>query len=154
MMSKSANYCYAHLSDQTGLLLLCEVAAAPFYEKTGADYYADQGCKSAGARYVPGLHATITILIHPRRATKGLGRTQPKAWQDAGEALDNPALKGVHMPKGPAGDVNDRNDLYLQYNEVSSPYYMSRSVLIEVVQYIVYNSAQIRLRYLLMVKMQ
>ena len=50
MMSKSANYCYAHLSDQTGLLLLCEVAAAPFYERTMAEYNADVGCKAAGAR--------------------------------------------------------------------------------------------------------
>ena len=52
-MSKSANYCYAHLSDGTGLLLLCEVAAKPFYERTGAEYNADQGCKTANARYVP-----------------------------------------------------------------------------------------------------
>ena len=52
MMSKSANYCYAHLSDNTGLLLLCEVAAAPFYERTNAEYNADQGCKAAGAMYV------------------------------------------------------------------------------------------------------
>ena len=52
MMSKSANYCYSHLSDNTGLLLLCEVAAKPFFEKKDSDYYADQGCKTASARYV------------------------------------------------------------------------------------------------------
>ena len=52
MMSKSANYCYAHLSDNTGILLLCEVAAKPFYERVSAEYNADQSCKSAGARYV------------------------------------------------------------------------------------------------------
>ena len=51
-MSKSANYCYAHLSNGTGLLLLCEVAAKPFYERTQAEYNADQGCKSANALYV------------------------------------------------------------------------------------------------------
>lgn len=52
MMSKSANYCYSHLSDNTGLLLLCEVAAKPFHELTDASYDADQGCKRAKARSV------------------------------------------------------------------------------------------------------
>ncbi|THH00346.1 hypothetical protein EW026_g2179 [Hermanssonia centrifuga] len=119
MMSKSANYCYSYLSENTGLLLLCEVAAQPFYERKNAEYNADVGCKAAGAR-----------------ATKGLGRTQPSAWQDAGSVLDNEALKGVHMPKGAPKDVNEQG-VYLQYNE-----------------YIVYDPSQIRLRYLLMVKME
>ncbi|KAI9062258.1 PARP-domain-containing protein [Trametes sanguinea] len=119
MMSKSANYCHAYLSDNTGLLLLCEVAAKPFYEQYQANYHADQDCKKAGAR-----------------STKGLGRSQPGNWQDAGEALNNPELRGCHMPKGPAQDVSDPK-VYLQYNE-----------------YIVYDTSQIRLRYLLMVKME
>ncbi|KAI1785714.1 PARP-domain-containing protein [Ganoderma leucocontextum] len=119
MMSKSANYCHSYLSDDTGLLLLCEVAAKPFFEQHDANYNADQDCKKAGAK-----------------ATKGLGLTQPAEWQDAGDALDHPELKGCHMPKGPGKDVSDPKG-YLQYNE-----------------YIVYDSSQIRLRYLLMVKMQ
>ncbi|OCH88821.1 PARP-domain-containing protein [Obba rivulosa] len=118
MMSKSAGYCYAHLSDKVGLLLLCEVAAKPFYERHDAEYDADVSCKAAG-----------------KRATKGLGCVQPVEWQDAGEALGNDALRGCHMPKGPGQDVKDPQG-YLQYNE-----------------YIVYDTAQIRLRYLLMVKM-
>ncbi|KAJ8495164.1 hypothetical protein ONZ51_g1849 [Trametes cubensis] len=118
MMSKSANYCHAYLSDNTGLLLLCEVAAKPFLEQYQANYNADQDCKNAGAR-----------------STKGLGRSQPGDWQDAGAALNNPELRGCYMPKGPAVNVNDQQ-VYLQYNE-----------------YIVYDVSQIRLRYLLMVKM-
>ncbi|KAL4247742.1 Poly [ADP-ribose] polymerase [Abortiporus biennis] len=118
MMSKSANYCHAYLSDNTGLLLLCEVAAKPFLEQKDANYYADETCKNAKAL-----------------ATKGLGRTQPGAWQDAGEALGHDELKGCHMPKGKGVDVNGQG-LCLQYNE-----------------YIVYDSSQIRLRYLLMVRM-
>ncbi|KAI0369996.1 PARP-domain-containing protein [Pilatotrama ljubarskyi] len=118
VMSKSANYCHAYLSDNTGLLLLCEVAAKPFYEQHQANYNADEDCKKAGAR-----------------STKGLGRSQPGDWQDAGAALNNPELRGCHMPKGPAVNVNDPG-VYLQYNE-----------------YIVYDTSQIRLRYLLMVKM-
>ncbi|KAH9836809.1 poly polymerase catalytic domain-containing protein [Rhodofomes roseus] len=118
MMSKSANYCHAYLSDNTGILLLCEVAAKPFYEQHAANYNADQDCKAARAR-----------------CTKGLGRTQPADWQDAGAALENDALSGCHMPKGPGQDVQGIQG-YLQYNE-----------------YIVYDTSQIRVRYLLMVKM-
>jgi hypothetical protein len=36
MMSKSAGYCYPYLSKGVGILLLCEVAAKPFYERTHA----------------------------------------------------------------------------------------------------------------------
>ncbi|KAL1755215.1 PARP-1-like protein [Schizophyllum commune] len=116
MMSKSAGYCYMGLSGQTGLLLLCEVAVKPFYERYDAEYDADKGCKKANAL-----------------ATKGIGRTQPVNWKDAGEVLGNDALKGCHMPDGPC-DNNADPKAYLQYNE-----------------YIVYNTAQIRARYLLMV---
>ncbi|KAI0820615.1 poly polymerase catalytic domain-containing protein [Trametes gibbosa] len=119
MMSKSANYCHAYLSGNTGLLLLCEVAAKPFFEQHQANYDADAESKKAGAR-----------------ATKGVGRSQPGEWQDAGVALNHPELRGCHMPKGPAVD-NPNPQGYLQYNE-----------------YIVYDIAQIRLRYLLMVKME
>ncbi|KAI0933069.1 hypothetical protein AcW1_000001 [Taiwanofungus camphoratus] len=106
------------LSDNTGVLLLCEVAAKPFFEQHQANYNGDADCKEAG-----------------KLCTKGLGRTQPVEWQDAGVALENEALKGCHMPKGPGQDVGDAA-VSLQYNE-----------------YIVYNPSQIRLRYLLMVKM-
>ncbi|EMD41273.1 hypothetical protein CERSUDRAFT_127918 [Gelatoporia subvermispora B] len=118
MMSKSAGYCHAYLSDKVGLLLLCEVAAKPFYERHHSEYNADVACKAAG-----------------KRATLGLGRVRPGEWQDAGEALDHDELRGCYMPKGPGKDMNDPQ-AQLQYNE-----------------YIVYDTAQIRLRYLLMVKM-
>ncbi|EIN11407.1 PARP-domain-containing protein [Punctularia strigosozonata HHB-11173 SS5] len=117
MMSKSANYCHSYLSGGIGVLLLCEVAAKPFHELVDADYNADQGCKANG-----------------KRCTKGIGRTQPGDWQDAGETLGYDELRGCHMPKGPGKDIG--GTAYLQYNE-----------------YIVYDPAQIRLRYLLMVKM-
>ncbi|KAJ7748474.1 poly polymerase catalytic domain-containing protein [Mycena maculata] len=118
MMSKSAGYCYSHMSGNTGLLLLCEVAAKPFYERTDAEYDADKGCKN-----------------NKKKSTKGLGRTQPGKWKDAGKALGNDELVGCHMPDGPGKDTPVPNG-YLQYNE-----------------YIVYDPAQIRLKYLLMVKM-
>ncbi|KAL5534672.1 hypothetical protein ACEPAG_1136 [Sanghuangporus baumii] len=119
MMSKSYNYCYPDTSGNIGILLLCDVAAKPCHEMLNACYNADEECKKAG-----------------KLSTRGIGRTQPVDWQDAGETLDNDELKGCLMPKGPAKDVNPPA-AYLQYNE-----------------YIVYNAAQIRVKYLLMVRMQ
>ncbi|KAF9485628.1 PARP-domain-containing protein [Pholiota conissans] len=120
MMSKSANYCYSHLSGGTGLLLLCEVAAKPFHELIDSDYNADVACKK-----------------NNKLATKGIGRTQPLDWKDAGRALDHPELIGCDVPAGPGKDVAHLHPgVYLQYNE-----------------YIVYDPSQIRLRYLLMVDM-
>ncbi|SJL05268.1 related to poly polymerase [Armillaria ostoyae] len=117
MMSKSAGYCYPGLSNNTGILLLCEVAAKPFYERNDAEYNADQTCKQ-----------------NNKRATKGLGRTQPIKWKDAGKSLGNDELVGCEMPDGGGSDIATGG--YLQYNE-----------------YIVYDIAQIRTKYLLMVKM-
>ena len=66
----------------------------------------------------PPTSATGVTLTHPANsATKGIGRTQPTEWQDAGAALENAALKGCRMPKGPGRDVSDQQ-AYLQYNEV------------------------------------
>ena len=49
----SAVYARSHsLSENIGLLLLCEVAAKPFFEQYGANYDADRDCKAAGARCV------------------------------------------------------------------------------------------------------
>ena len=38
MVSKSANYCCTTRSNNTGLLLLCDVALGDMYERTQADY--------------------------------------------------------------------------------------------------------------------
>lgn len=118
MMSKSAGYCYASLSNKIGVLLLCEVAVKPFLEMNNANYNADEDCKKS---------KTL--------ATKGVGMVQPTNWQDAGMALGHKELEGVQMPKGEALQVNPPG-AFLMYNE-----------------YIVYDPSQIRLRYLLMVKM-
>jgi len=99
-------------------LLLAEVAARPFNELVNAKYDADVDCKA-----------------NNKLATKGVGRVQPVEWQDCAEALENEALKGVVMPKGPGKDISPAG-AYLQYNE-----------------YIVYDTSQIRLRYLLKIKM-
>ena len=76
-------------------------------------------------------------LAHAKKcvSTKGVGRWTPLKWKDAGCVHEK--LKGVMMPKGVPGvnvDADDRG--YLLYNE-----------------YIAYDVAQVRLRYLLKVKM-
>ncbi|EIM92706.1 PARP-domain-containing protein [Stereum hirsutum FP-91666 SS1] len=116
MVSKSAGYCHTHLSDGTGLLLLCEVAAKPFFEQENANYNADKDCKA-----------------NNKLCTLGLGQWRPEVWKDAGDALGNDALKGCVMPEGPA--VQDPKHHSLWYNE-----------------YIVYDTSQIRLRYMIMFK--
>ena len=68
-------------------------------------------------------------------ATLGMGSTTPKGWKDA--ACVHPSLQGVSMPDVSFGLETDHNTpRSLLYNE-----------------YIVYDVAQIRQRYLLKVKM-
>ncbi|KAL5043795.1 hypothetical protein BDW71DRAFT_187388 [Aspergillus fruticulosus] len=69
-------------------------------------------------------------------ATLGKGRTIPAGWKDAG--CIHPDLKGIQVPDADYGTANHETDQgYLQYNE-----------------YIVYDVAQIRLRYLFFVDMR
>ncbi|KAF7360059.1 PARP-domain-containing protein [Mycena venus] len=116
MVSKSFNYCHSHLSNDTGLLLLCEVAARPFFEQKNGNYNADVDCAKAG-----------------KRSTKGLGRSAPARWMDAGAALQNTELSGCMMPSGSKRLKTVQPALH--HNE-----------------YIVYDLNQIRLRYVVMVK--
>ena len=59
MVSKSANYCCTSRSNNTGLLLLCDVALGNMYEARKAEYV---------EKLPPGFHST-----------KGLGKTAPDA---------------------------------------------------------------------------
>lgn len=70
--------------------------------------------------------------------------TQPVEWHDAGVALENPELAGVHMPKGGGQDVNPPGT-YLRYNEVSTAT-CQRPIDSYFFKYIVYSASQIRLR--------
>ena len=119
MSSKSANYCRSEVSNNIGLLLLCEAELGnPMLELTDATYDAANLAREKGCL-----------------STWGKGLTAPKAWKDA--SVVHKDLKGVKMPdtaKEP-GDTNVPGT-YLQYNE-----------------YICYDIAQIRLRYLFRVKM-
>lgn len=73
IVSKSVNHCYAFISDNTVLLLLCEARLSRrIYECEGADYHATTKCKQEG-----GL------------ASKGLSLTELTKWEDAGVAHED-----------------------------------------------------------------
>ncbi|KAK5860334.1 hypothetical protein PBY51_021821 [Eleginops maclovinus] len=111
MSSKSANYCFANQNNQTGLLLLSEVALGDCNELVMADCNAQN-------------------LPAGKHSTKGLGQTGPAP-------KNSVTLDGMTVPMGPGVKTGACQDVHYQllYNE-----------------YIVYNPAQTRMRYLLRVK--
>jgi poly [ADP-ribose] polymerase len=79
LSSKSANYCMPSRSGGVGLLMLVEAELSnPMYEITTGDSNAAEQAKK-----------------HNCIATKGVGRTGPAKWKDAG--CVNKQLKGVMM---------------------------------------------------------
>ncbi|XP_018613580.1 poly [ADP-ribose] polymerase 2 isoform X1 [Scleropages formosus] len=93
MSSKSANYCYASQKNNTGLLLLCEVALGDCNELLTADYEASK-------------------LPVGKHSTKGLGQTAP----DPRNAV---VLDGATVPLGPCmkTGVGQSGGYTLLYNE-------------------------------------
>lgn len=80
MSTKSANYCYSHASQNTGLLLLCEAElGTPMLELTNADFNAGERAVNGGCL-----------------STWGKGNTGPTTWKDA--RCLNKNLRGVIMP--------------------------------------------------------
>ncbi|KAM7187105.1 poly-ribose polymerase [Rhypophila sp. PSN 637] len=80
MSSKSANYCYHHMSDRTALLLLCEAELGdPMQELVNASY-----------------NAATTARANGMHSTWGKGNTGPLKWKDA--SCVHPNLAGVYMP--------------------------------------------------------
>lgn len=68
MVTKSANYCFTSKENNTGLILLCEVALGNVNEKFYADYYAN-------------------LLPEGKQSTKGCGKTAPKEGKMLGDVL-------------------------------------------------------------------
>lgn len=90
MVSKSANYCSTTKSNNTGLMLLCDVALGNMYERTEADY--------------------IEKLPAGYHSTKGLGKTAP---DPAGDRQ----LDGVTVPCGKGVKAAGVGSTSLLYNE-------------------------------------
>ncbi|KAG0340889.1 Poly [ADP-ribose] polymerase 2 [Podila humilis] len=111
-VSKSANYCFTNRQDNTGLMLLCEVALGDMFELQQSDYHAKTHSEAAG-----------------KHSTKGCGRSYPDEKQDV--IIDNDVRVQAGTLK--TEDQKQQSGYYgLQYNE-----------------YIVYNTSQIKMRYLL-----
>jgi len=113
MASKSANYCFATSKNNTGLLLLGDVALGDMKELVRHDYHASTTMKKAG-----------------KQSVKGIGRTEP----DPKTTIEH---EGCTVPLGKpvAAAGPGVADTSLLYNE-----------------FIVYDVAQIRMKYLLQVK--
>ncbi|KAF8985684.1 hypothetical protein CPC16_008566 [Podila verticillata] len=109
-VSKSANYCFTNQTDNTGLMLLCEVSLGDMYELQNADY-----------------NAKINSQNAQKHSTKGCGRTFPDEAQDV--IVEN----NLRVQAGTLKNTPQTGFGYgLQYNE-----------------YIVYNTSQVKMRYLL-----
>ncbi|KAM3128613.1 Poly [ADP-ribose] polymerase 2 [Paramecium bursaria] len=87
MVSKSANYCCASITNPTGLLLICQVALGKSQERFKADYDAYD------------LRAGI-------KSTKGVGKYQPQKLE---------ILDGCKIPTGEVEEFDIKSDLL--YNE-------------------------------------
>ncbi|KAF9183355.1 Poly [ADP-ribose] polymerase 2 [Haplosporangium sp. Z 767] len=112
-VSKSANYCFTGPSNNTGLMLLCEVALGDMHEIQQSDYNAKANSQKAG-----------------KQSTKGCGLSYPDEVHDV--MIDD----DLRVQAGPLVTENRSGNGYrLQYNE-----------------YIVYNTSQIKMRYLLKMK--
>ncbi|GKU09006.1 unnamed protein product [Fusarium langsethiae] len=114
MSSKSAGYCYHTACGGEALLLLCEAELGdPFQELMDADFYAAENAKRQGMY-----------------STRGVGRTGPARWIDAG--IIHKDLEGVRMPDTESIVRDTRTQrLALNYNG-----------------YICYDTAQVKLHYL------
>ena len=80
MVTKSANYCFTNTTNNTGLMLLCEVALGGMNEKLHADYYAN-------------------LLPPGKHSTKGMGKTAP----GSGTYIDGDK---VYVPSGTGVNQN------------------------------------------------
>ncbi|KAL8938500.1 MAG: hypothetical protein Q9216_003860 [Gyalolechia sp. 2 TL-2023] len=99
MSTKSANYCYSELSDDTALLLLCEAELGePRHELIHANCRADLDAKKGGK---------ISVF--------GKGFIGPPLWKDA--RCIHPDLKGVLMPDTTLPPTETGVDADLEYNE-------------------------------------
>merc|ERR1712079_663586 len=90
MVSKSANYCNTTRSNNTGLLLLCDVALGEMYERTAADY--------------------IEKLPKGKHSCKGVCKTTPGP-------SETTEIDGAQVPYGKGVKQSDVPKTDLLYNE-------------------------------------
>ncbi|GKT41302.1 poly [ADP-ribose] polymerase 2-B [Colletotrichum spaethianum] len=137
MSSKSANYCYSGYSGGQALLLLCEAELGdPMQKLTNSRSNAGETARANGMW-----------------STWGQGRTGPSQWKDAG--CVNPSLKGIKMVRMIRMHSDTRIVANVQQPDVSVLPGDTNipNASLQYNEYIAYNLAQVRLRYLFRVKM-
>ncbi|CAL1532290.1 unnamed protein product [Lymnaea stagnalis] len=89
MSSKSANYCFATKTKNTGLLLLCDVSLGTTNDKLAADY-------------------TAAKLPKGKHSVKGVGRVapDPKTYVTLPDGLTVPVGKGIDVGSATANTLN------------------------------------------------
>ena len=123
MVSKSANYCCTGPTNPTGLLLLCDVALG----NVSMEAWLWRHIVTLVSQMYERTQAEyVEKLPKGKHSTKGLGRTEPDP-----SAAKN--LNGVEVPLGKGVTDNNKGSALL-YNE-----------------YIVYDVAQVNVKYLLKV---
>jgi len=95
------------LSDNIGLLLLCEVAAKPFYEQLKANYTADEDCKADKKLFVISPYPDFPRDLPNKSDVSG-----------ARKELVELSLSNGRTPATPSKDVSPPG-AHLLYNEVS-----------------------------------
>lgn len=130
-VTKSANYCGSSEARPVGLMLLCEVALGKSQERLRADYYASE--------LESGTHSTW-----------GRGKYIPDPAGDAVTPDGVGVSKGRMVKKGP-------QDSALLYDEFSELYLMTGLTPIADSKHgslspVVYNTKQIRVRYIVKVR--
>ncbi|KAG7455005.1 hypothetical protein MATL_G00251750 [Megalops atlanticus] len=142
MSSKSANYCFTNQKNNTGLLLLCEVALGDSNELLVADYNADR--LPEGKHSTKGLGQTapdpsnaITLAPPPHSNRRHHPPHSNSLSPSPSELPAAASQDGATVPMGPAvrTGVGQGGGYSLLYNE-----------------FVVYTPAQTRMRYLLKVK--
>jgi len=112
-VSKSANYCFTGPSNNTGLMLLCEVALGDMFEIEQSDYHAKTNSEKAG-----------------KHSTKGLGLAYPDE----------------------QGDVIIDDDVRIQAGKLKTEARQGTGYRLAYNEYIVYNTSQVKMRYLIKMK--
>ncbi|KAK3842766.1 MAG: poly polymerase catalytic domain-containing protein [Linnemannia gamsii] len=112
-VSKSAGYCFTNSHNNTGLMLLCEVALGDMHELQGADYNAKANSEKAN-----------------KHSTKGCGQSYPKT----------------------SGDVIIEDNLRVPAGELETEPHTGPGYRLQYNEFIVYNTSQIKMRYLIKMK--
>ena len=136
------------MSDNIGLLLLCEVAAKPCYELNDASYNAAAECKNDGKMWVALIF--IPLSTHVPQGNERY-RTDP-ARRLAGRRRSAWPRRAQGMPHAEGRSSRRKSTRCIPAIQRGEHKTCNNFKLLISLQYIVYDTSQIKVKYLLMVK--